>query len=49
MRSWLAIGTLCAASLTVAPAVALWDGGHIQIAAVAYDRLDPRSAPRWTR
>ena len=41
MRTWLAIVTLCAASLVVGPAEAWWDGGHMQIAAVAYDRLDP--------
>jgi hypothetical protein len=41
MRSWLAIGALCAASLVARPAAAWWDGGHMQIAALAYDRLDP--------
>ena len=41
MRSWLTIGALCAASLAADPATAWWDGGHMQIAALAYDRLDP--------
>ena len=41
MRSWLAMLMLCAASLAADPAVAWWDGGHMQIAALAYDRLDP--------
>jgi S1/P1 Nuclease len=40
MRSWFAIVTVCA-SLVGDPAVAWWDGGHTQIAAVAYERLDP--------
>jgi hypothetical protein len=41
LRNWLAIAALWAVSLTVGPARAWWDGGHMQIAAVAYDRLDP--------
>jgi S1/P1 Nuclease len=40
MRSWFAIVTLCA-GLAAWPAAAWWDGGHMQIAALAYDRLDP--------
>ena len=41
MRNWIAIAALWAVSLTAGPARAWWDGGHMQIAAVAYDRLDP--------
>ena len=41
MRTWIAIAALCAVSLTAGPARAWWDGGHMQIAAVAYERLDP--------
>ena len=40
MRSWFAIVTLCA-GMAAWPAAACWDGGHMQIAALAYDRLDP--------
>jgi len=31
LRNWIAIAALCAISLTASP----WDGGHMQIAAVA--------------
>jgi hypothetical protein len=41
LRNWLAIAALCAVSLTAGPARAWWDGGHMEIAAVAYDHLDP--------
>ena len=41
LRNWIAIAALCAVSLTAGPARAWWNGGHMQIAAVAYDRLDP--------
>ena len=41
MRTWIAIAALLAVSLPVGPARAWWEGGHMQIAAVAYDRLDP--------
>jgi hypothetical protein len=41
LRNWIAIAALLAVSLTASPARAWWDGGHMQIAAVAYDRLDP--------
>jgi hypothetical protein len=41
LRNWLTIAALWAVSLTASPARAWWDGGHMQIAAVAYDRLDP--------
>ena len=34
MRNWLAMLTLCAASLAADPAAAWWDGGHMQIAAL---------------
>ena len=34
-RNWLAIAVLWAISLTVGPARARWDGGHMQVAAVA--------------
>ena len=35
MPNWIAIAALCAVSLTAGPARAWWDGGHMQIAAVA--------------
>jgi hypothetical protein len=41
LRNWLTIAALLAVSLTASPARAWWDGGNMQIAAVAYDRLDP--------
>jgi hypothetical protein len=41
LRTWLAIAALCVVNLTASPARAWWDGGHMQIAAVAYDHLDP--------
>ncbi len=41
MRKGLLFGILCCASLLPAGASAWWDEGHMQIAAVAYDRLTP--------
>src|ERR1700733_4575159 len=40
MQSWLSIGTLCLC-LASGPAQAWWDEGHMQIAYVAYQHLDP--------
>jgi hypothetical protein len=40
MRKWLMFGSLCACLLSTS-AVAWWDEGHMQIAAVAYERLTP--------
>ena len=40
MRKWLLFGNLCACLLST-DAVAWWDEGHMQIAAVAYERLTP--------
>jgi hypothetical protein len=41
MPKWLLFGVLCCAGLSPACALAWWDEGHMQVAAVAYDRLTP--------
>jgi hypothetical protein len=41
MRKKLLFAMLCCTGLVPAPASAWWDEGHMQIAAVAYDRLTP--------
>ena len=41
MRKGLLFAILCCAILLPAGASAWWDEGHMQIAAVAYDRLTP--------
>ncbi len=41
MRKGLLFGILCCATLLPARASAWWEEGHMQIAAVAYDRLTP--------
>jgi hypothetical protein len=45
MRNWLLGGMLSTAATLIAaePTAAWWDEGHMQIAALAYDRLDPQT------
>ncbi|RUV99084.1 MULTISPECIES: S1/P1 nuclease [unclassified Mesorhizobium] len=43
MRRTLVFGAVLSAVLSAAPAMAWWDGGHMQIAAVAYSKLSPQA------
>ncbi|WP_027162792.1 S1/P1 nuclease [Mesorhizobium sp. WSM1293] len=43
MRGALVFGSVLSLILSSAPALAWWDGGHMQVAAVAYSKLTPRA------
>ncbi|PZV34451.1 hypothetical protein B5V02_32275 [Mesorhizobium kowhaii] len=42
MRGALVFGSVLSLILSSAPALAWWDGGHMQVAAVAYSKLTPQ-------
>ncbi|CAH2402317.1 conserved exported hypothetical protein [Mesorhizobium escarrei] len=44
MRGALVVGSVLSLILSSAPALAWWDGGHMQVAAVAYSILTPQKS-----